>query len=91
MAIRKKFVQNPFEQETTKTNPKINSIFQIQPPALVPKLIRKPSIEREIPSLQYHRGSPALDSGAGSSRSDSPHQHPHLGGKFGTIFSKKTI
>lgn len=57
-------------------------IFQIQPPVLVPKLIRKPSIERELPSLQYHRGSPALDSGAGSSRSDSPHQHPHAGGKY---------
>lgn len=33
------------------------------------KLIRKPSLERE---LNLHRGSPALDSGAGSSRSDSP-------------------
>lgn len=33
------------------------------------KLIRKPSLERE---LSLHRGSPALDSGAGSSRSDSP-------------------
>ncbi|XP_050293114.1 serine/threonine-protein kinase Warts isoform X2 [Anthonomus grandis grandis] len=33
------------------------------------KLIRKPSIERE---LVHPRGSPALDSGAGSSRSDSP-------------------
>ncbi|KAJ8920544.1 hypothetical protein NQ315_005413 [Exocentrus adspersus] len=33
------------------------------------KLIRKPSIERE---LGLPRGSPALDSGAGSSRSDSP-------------------
>ncbi|KAF7268148.1 hypothetical protein GWI33_018691 [Rhynchophorus ferrugineus] len=33
------------------------------------KLIRKPSIERE---LVMPRGSPALDSGAGSSRSDSP-------------------
>lgn len=33
------------------------------------KLMRKPSLEREL-SLQ--RGSPALDSGAGSSRSDSP-------------------
>lgn len=33
------------------------------------KLIRKPSIERE---LVIQRGSPALDSGAGSSRSDSP-------------------
>ncbi|XP_046407316.1 serine/threonine-protein kinase LATS1 isoform X2 [Ischnura elegans] len=31
------------------------------------KLIRKPSLERDL-----HRGSPALDSGAGSSRSDSP-------------------
>ncbi|XP_078038122.1 serine/threonine-protein kinase warts [Augochlora pura] len=34
------------------------------------KLIRKPSLERE---LNLQRGSPALDSGAGSSRSDSPH------------------
>ncbi|XP_022921269.1 serine/threonine-protein kinase Warts [Onthophagus taurus] len=33
------------------------------------KLMRKPSIERD---LVLHRGSPALDSGAGSSRSDSP-------------------
>lgn len=33
------------------------------------KLIRKPSTERE---LIHPRGSPALDSGAGSSRSDSP-------------------
>lgn len=42
------------------------------------KLNRKPSIERE---LGLQRGSPALDSGAGSSRSDSPrlvdHSHPH--------------
>ncbi|XP_073990977.1 serine/threonine-protein kinase warts isoform X2 [Rhodnius prolixus] len=35
------------------------------------KLMRKPSLERE---LSLHRGSPALDSGAGSSRSDSPRQ-----------------
>ncbi|KAG5671761.1 hypothetical protein PVAND_001940 [Polypedilum vanderplanki] len=47
-------------------------------PALAPKLIRKPSIEREIPSNSLHlpRNSPALDSCtnsvAGSSRSDSP-------------------
>lgn len=34
-------------------------------------MIRKPSLERE---LNLHRGSPALDSGAGSSRSDSPRQ-----------------
>lgn len=40
--------------------------------SLAPKIFRKPSIEREVP--QYQRGSPALDSGAGSSRSDSPHQ-----------------
>lgn len=39
--------------------------------ALGTKLIRKPSLEREI---GLHRGSPALDSGAGSSRSDSPRQ-----------------
>ncbi|CAB3222340.1 unnamed protein product [Arctia plantaginis] len=37
--------------------------------SLSSKLIRKPSLEREI---NLHRGSPALDSGAGSSRSDSP-------------------
>lgn len=40
---------------------------------MAPKIFRKPSIERESP--QYQRGSPALDSGAGSSRSDSPHSH----------------
>ncbi|XP_053605165.1 serine/threonine-protein kinase Warts [Plodia interpunctella] len=39
--------------------------------SLSTKLIRKPSLEREI---NLHRGSPALDSGAGSSRSDSPRQ-----------------
>lgn len=44
------------------------------------KLMRKPSLERE---LNMNRGSPAatMDSGAGSSRSDSPRQlsdmHPH--------------
>ena len=48
------------------------------------KLIRKPSLEREI-SLQ--RGSPALDSGAGSSRSDSPRlaelsPHPQLSRQY---------
>lgn len=39
------------------------------------KLIRKTSIEREIPQSSLHlpRNSPALDSGAGSSRSNSPH------------------
>lgn len=40
-----------------------------KPSAGYTKLIRKPSIERE---LVLPRGSPALDSGAGSSRSDSP-------------------
>ncbi|KAK6627954.1 hypothetical protein RUM44_010436 [Polyplax serrata] len=39
-------------------------------PSFNPILMRKPSLERE---LCLHRGSPALDSGAGSSRSDSPH------------------
>ncbi|XP_016951220.3 serine/threonine-protein kinase Warts [Drosophila biarmipes] len=39
------------------------------------KLIRKPSIERDTGSSHYLRCSPALDSGAGSSRSDSPHSH----------------
>ncbi|XP_063632461.1 serine/threonine-protein kinase Warts-like [Cydia splendana] len=39
--------------------------------ALGTKLIRKPSLEREI---SLHRGSPAMDSGAGSSRSGSPRQ-----------------
>uniref|UniRef100_A0A8D8GZC3 non-specific serine/threonine protein kinase n=1 Tax=Culex pipiens TaxID=7175 RepID=A0A8D8GZC3_CULPI len=39
------------------------------------KLIRKTSIEREVPQTTLHlpRNSPALDSGAGSSRSNSPH------------------
>lgn len=41
----------------------------VSAPAQPPKLFRKPSIEREIP--QFPRGSPALDSGAGSSRSNS--------------------
>ncbi|XP_037943575.1 serine/threonine-protein kinase Warts-like [Teleopsis dalmanni] len=45
---------------------------------LIPtKLSRKPSIEREIP-LTCLRCSPALDSGAGSSRSDSPHSHQQV-------------
>ncbi|KAJ8675047.1 hypothetical protein QAD02_010833 [Eretmocerus hayati] len=39
------------------------------------KLIRKPSLEREL-SLQ--RGSPSLDNGAGSSRSDSPRLPPNV-------------
>ncbi|CAO1419896.1 unnamed protein product [Diamesa tonsa] len=48
--------------------------------ALAPKLIRKPSIERELApqSLHLPRNSPALDSGAGSSRSDSPHSHQQM-------------
>lgn len=63
-------------QQQQQQEPQLNGHSQkVQPPMLGPKLIRKPSIEREIPSLQYHRGSPALDSGAGSSRSDSPHSH----------------
>lgn len=38
--------------------------------------MRKQSIEREVPTSSMHlpRQSPAMDSGAGSSRSDSPHQ-----------------
>lgn len=38
--------------------------------------MRKQSIEREVPLTSMHlpRQSPAMDSGAGSSRSDSPHQ-----------------
>ncbi|XP_055384745.1 serine/threonine-protein kinase Warts [Condylostylus longicornis] len=48
---------------------------KVLPGSLASKLMRKPSIERELPGLQFHRGSPALDSGAGSSRSDSPHSH----------------
>lgn len=59
--------------------PQINGHAPKVMPVLATKLIRKPSIEREIPQpLQYHRGSPALDSGAGSSRSDSPHSHQQL-------------
>lgn len=48
------------------------------------KLIRKPSLERE---LSMQRGSPAMDSGAGSSRSDSPRltelgAHPQLSRQY---------
>ncbi|XP_020283584.1 serine/threonine-protein kinase Warts isoform X2 [Pseudomyrmex gracilis] len=48
------------------------------------KLMRKPSLERE---LNLQRGSPALDSGAGSSRSDSPRltelgTHPQLSRQY---------
>ncbi|XP_063706685.1 serine/threonine-protein kinase Warts isoform X2 [Culicoides brevitarsis] len=45
-------------------------------PGYVPRLMRKQSIEREVPLTSMHlpRQSPAMDSGAGSSRSDSPHQ-----------------
>lgn len=46
------------------------------------KLKRKASIERE---LSLHRGSPALDSGAGSSRSDSPRMadlHPPVSRQY---------
>ncbi|XP_053681773.1 serine/threonine-protein kinase Warts-like [Sabethes cyaneus] len=47
----------------------------------ISKLARKTSIEREIPpsSLHLPRNSPALDSGAGSSRSNSPHSQQHTG------------
>lgn len=48
---------------------------------LGPKLLmRKPSIERELAQSSHHlpRNSPALDSGAGSSRSDSPHSNQQL-------------
>lgn len=49
------------------------------PAPLATKLMRKHSIERELSqSLQYNRNSPALDSGAGSSRSDSPHSHQQI-------------
>ncbi|XP_058468086.1 serine/threonine-protein kinase Warts isoform X2 [Malaya genurostris] len=50
----------------------------------ISKSIRKTSIEREITqsSLQLQRSSPALDSGAGSSRSNSPHsQQQHGSGR----------
>lgn len=42
--------------------------------------MRKPSMERELPpsSLVLTRNSPALDSGVGSSRSDSPHSSHQL-------------
>lgn len=63
---------------------------------LVAPLKRKPSIEKDAPQSPLHmqRTSPALDSGAGSSRSNSPHsQQPfsaaHVvgrsGGKSGTV------
>ncbi|XP_005187820.1 serine/threonine-protein kinase Warts [Musca domestica] len=51
---------------------------KVMPPSIVPpKLIRKSSIERDL-SINYLRCSPALDSGAGSSRSDSPHSHQQV-------------
>lgn len=58
--------------------------------ALNTKLIRKPSLEREI---GLHRGSPALDSGAGSSRSDSPRQseHPHPHEKLSRQYSPSSF
>jgi serine/threonine-protein kinase LATS1/2 len=40
--------------------------------------MRKPSIERELPPSLALRNSPALDSGVGSSRSDSPHSNHQL-------------
>ncbi|XP_058831780.1 serine/threonine-protein kinase Warts [Topomyia yanbarensis] len=45
------------------------------------RLIRKTSIEREIPQSSVHlqRSSPAIDSGAGSSRSNSPHSQQQQG------------
>ncbi|XP_063827289.1 serine/threonine-protein kinase Warts [Ostrinia nubilalis] len=51
----------------SKQQEPLNGILKTS--ALSTKLIRKPSLERDL-----HRGSPALDSGAGSSRSDSPRQ-----------------
>lgn len=47
------------------------------------KSIRKTSIEREIPQPALHlpRNSPALDSGAGSSRSNSPHSQQLSSGR----------
>ncbi|CAD6995025.1 unnamed protein product [Ceratitis capitata] len=61
-------------------NPQLNGhVPKVPPPGLIPsKLIRKPSIERETPINYLHRCSPALDSGAGSSRSDSPHSHQQV-------------
>lgn len=51
---------------------------KVLPQSIIPpKLNRKASIERELP-LNYLRCSPALDSGAGSSRSDSPHSHQQM-------------
>ncbi|CAG9772417.1 unnamed protein product [Ceutorhynchus assimilis] len=49
------------------------------------KLIRKPSIERE---LTHPRGSPALDSGAGSSRSDSPRMADIHGSRYSPSFAE---
>ncbi|XP_050329249.1 serine/threonine-protein kinase Warts [Bactrocera neohumeralis] len=61
-------------------NPQLNGhVPKVLPPGLISaKLIRKPSIERETPLNYLHRCSPALDSGAGSSRSDSPHSHQQV-------------
>uniref|UniRef100_A0A1B0G9E9 non-specific serine/threonine protein kinase n=1 Tax=Glossina morsitans morsitans TaxID=37546 RepID=A0A1B0G9E9_GLOMM len=55
-----------------------HGVPKVMPAAHIPpKLNRKASIERELP-INYLRCSPALDSGAGSSRSDSPHSHQQL-------------
>lgn len=66
------------QHHTSSEPPVVNGITKVPNSGmsvLNPKLIRKPSLERE---LNLHRGSPALDSGAGSSRSDSPRQLPEL-------------
>ncbi|XP_054725570.1 serine/threonine-protein kinase Warts [Anastrepha obliqua] len=69
-------------------NPQLNGhVPKVLPPGLISsKLNRKPSIEREIPLNYLQRCSPALDSGAGSSRSDSPHSHQQVtnAGRVGT-------
>ncbi|XP_013097410.2 serine/threonine-protein kinase Warts [Stomoxys calcitrans] len=61
------------------TSAQINGhVAKVMPPSIMPtKLNRKASIEREMP-MNYLRCSPALDSGAGSSRSDSPHSHQQV-------------
>lgn len=57
-------------------------MFMPQKLPLATKLMRKPSIDRDLQpnnaSSPFFRGSPVVDSGAGSSRSDSPHSHQQL-------------
>ncbi|GFG30077.1 hypothetical protein Cfor_06141, partial [Coptotermes formosanus] len=78
------FLPKQQQQQQQQQNEPVNGMSKGASSALSTKLIRKPSLERE---LSLHRGSPALDSGAGSSRSDSPRladlvSHPQLSRQY---------